>query len=124
MTDATKDIVLYQKYIDAARRAEGSELLPKVHLGAYRSDRLLLAMADAMEELIEIVGKASGDRKYYVYADYGYKTETCLYEGSKAGAMTVFFQNKSEVSTDGYEMLEVAYFAEDGEYVTLITERI
>jgi hypothetical protein len=37
------------KLIESARRAEGSEVLPRVMLGDYRADDLLMKMADALE---------------------------------------------------------------------------
>jgi hypothetical protein len=43
--------------INAARRAAGSEVLPRVMLGAYRADALLLKMADRIEALIAEVAE-------------------------------------------------------------------
>lgn len=38
-----------KELIEMARRAEGSEVLPRVRLGMKKADELLLAMVDALE---------------------------------------------------------------------------
>lgn len=58
-------------------------------------------------------------REYTVFGDYGYTTETELYTTTSLTAATRWAERYCE-SDDmgGFDVVEVAWFADDGEYVT------
>lgn len=61
-------------------------------------------------------------KTYTVYGDYGYITETALFESQKEQEAIEWLKNYvRDGDTGGYEVLEVAYHAPDGEYMTVFT---
>lgn len=62
--------------------------------------------------------------KFKVYGDYGYQSECELHESdSQNAAVRWLTEYVRQGDTGGYNILEVAYFANDGEYVTVHTIR-
>lgn len=59
--------------------------------------------------------------KYEIYGDYGYTTETLLEQFDSRSEAVLWAKNYAESGDfDGYSIIEVAFFAEDGEYVSVI----
>jgi hypothetical protein len=59
---------------------------------------------------------------YYVYGDYGYSSENCLAEFDTLAQAKLWFDKYTRNGDlGGYDVLEVASFADDGEY--LVHER-
>lgn len=57
--------------------------------------------------------------KYKVYGDYGYNSQTLLAEhDTLTDALNWADAYCADGDFGGYSMIEVAWFAEDGEYVT------
>lgn len=59
--------------------------------------------------------------KYKVYGDYGYTTETLLEEFETRNEAIDWALGYTSYDMGGFMMVEVAYFADDGEYVPLWT---
>lgn len=58
---------------------------------------------------------------YKIYGDYGYTTETLLEEFDSQNEAVRWAKDYAESGDfGGYTMIEVAYFAESGEYETVI----
>jgi hypothetical protein len=58
-------------------------------------------------------------REYTVYGDYGYATETELYTTNSLKKATEWAQRYCERDDmGGFDIVEVAYHNEDGEYMT------
>lgn len=58
-------------------------------------------------------------RTYYVYGDYGYVSECELYETNSLQEARTFARRYTRWGDfGGYNVIEVAWFADDGEYVT------
>lgn len=58
-------------------------------------------------------------RTYYVYGDYGYTSEQELYDTQSLQEALSFAHNYTRWGDmGGYNCIEVAWFADDGEYVT------
>lgn len=58
-------------------------------------------------------------KTYYVYGDYGYTSECELYETNNLQEAKDFARNYTRWGDmGGYNCIEVAWFAEDGEYMT------
>jgi hypothetical protein len=55
--------------------------------------------------------------KYIVYGDYGYVNEQELYSCNSRDQAVVWAKKYCRRDTGGYNVIEVAYFANDGEYV-------
>ena len=56
---------------------------------------------------------------FYVYGDYGYDTECELYSHKSRDYAQRWAEGYTRRDTGGYNVIEVAYFADDGEYVTV-----
>ena len=54
---------------------------------------------------------------YYVYGDYGYESETLLAEFDNIHDAQRFFAGYTRTDLGGYKVVEVASFADDGEYL-------
>jgi hypothetical protein len=59
--------------------------------------------------------------KFQVYGDYGYSSQQLLEEFATQEEAIRWAANYCERDTGGYNTVEVAYFAEDGEYVPVWT---
>jgi hypothetical protein len=56
--------------------------------------------------------------RYKVFGDYGYTSERLLYESEQRGRAISFAEDLADNGDfDGLNVIEVAYFAPDGEYV-------
>ena len=58
-------------------------------------------------------------REYIVYGDYGYTSETELYKTTSLKAATQWAErycNREDMG--GFNVVEVAYHADNGEYIT------
>lgn len=55
--------------------------------------------------------------KYIVYGDYGYVSEQELHTSLSNNDAVRWAKNYCRRDTGGYNIIEVAYFAADGEYV-------
>lgn len=61
---------------------------------------------------------------YTVFGDYGYTSETVLFESNDRKAAVEWAKNYVKAGDTGsYDVMDAAYFAEDGEYITLFTYR-
>ena len=60
---------------------------------------------------------------YTVYGDYGYANETVLHTSTSRLDAIEWAKEYAEWDNDEYEVIEVGYHAEDGEYVTVFTDR-
>lgn len=59
---------------------------------------------------------------YYAYGDYGWQSECLLAEFNSADEGRNWLHNYTRYGDmGGYSVIELAYFAESGEYVTLET---
>ena len=56
---------------------------------------------------------------YAVYGDYGYTSEQELYTCTSRDDAVRWAKNYCRRDTGGYNVVEAAYFAADGEYVTV-----
>jgi hypothetical protein len=54
---------------------------------------------------------------YYVYGDYGYESETLLNSFKTLSEAERFFTKYTRDDLGGYNVVEVASFADDGEYL-------
>jgi hypothetical protein len=54
---------------------------------------------------------------FYIYGDYGYAAETLLKEYDTLTEARVFFNKYTRNDLGGYEIVEIAQFDEDGEYI-------
>lgn len=54
---------------------------------------------------------------YYVYGDYGYASETLLREFDTLTEARAFLYRYIRRDSGGYNIIEVAQFADDGEYI-------
>ena len=61
--------------------------------------------------------------KFKVFGDYGYNSENELYESDSQNDAVRWLSNYIRQDMGGYNILEVAYFANDGEYVSAYTVR-
>lgn len=59
---------------------------------------------------------------FYIYGDYGYKSETLLKEYDTLTEARAFFQAYTRRDLGGYDIVEIAQFDDDGEY--LVHERV
>lgn len=60
---------------------------------------------------------------FYVFGDYGYENEEELFRAeTEAEAENFAREYVADGDFDGFQKIEVAYFAEDGEYVDTWTE--
>lgn len=58
-------------------------------------------------------------RTYYVYGDYGYNSEQELYQSTDLEDARDFARDYTRYgNTGGYNQIEVAWFDDDGEYIT------
>lgn len=58
-------------------------------------------------------------KTYFVYGDYGYNSENELYETNSLAEAKDFARNYTRWGDmGGYNCIEVAWFADDGEYIT------
>lgn len=56
--------------------------------------------------------------RYKVYGDYGFTSQRLLYMSDQRGRAISFAEQMAECGNfNGFDMIEVAYFAPDGEYV-------
>ena len=61
---------------------------------------------------------------FKIYGDYGYTTETLLEEfDTRSEALRWADRYVESGDFGGYSTIEIAFFAEDGEYVTVMTYR-
>lgn len=58
----------------------------------------------------------------FVYGDYGYKTERLYGEFATVEEASRFAHSNASILLRKHNTLEVAYFAPDGEYVTLLSK--
>lgn len=59
--------------------------------------------------------------QYHVFADYGYVTECELFTTfSEAEAVSWCQQYVQDGAADSHDSVEVAYFADDGEYIDIL----
>ena len=56
---------------------------------------------------------------YKIYGDYGYTTETLLEEFDTRSEALRWADRYAEEGFGGYDVIEVARFAEDGEYIVI-----
>jgi hypothetical protein len=56
---------------------------------------------------------------FYVYGDYGYESQCELYSDGSRAAAEQWAIGYTRNGTGGYDQIEVAYFASNGEYVTV-----
>ena len=57
-----------------------------------------------------------------VYGDYGYESECLLHECNTVGQATAWLARYTRNGDmGGYKVLEIATFAEDGEYITQLS---
>jgi len=56
---------------------------------------------------------------YYVYGDYGYASENELHSQPSAEYAKQWAEGYTRHDMGGYDVIEVAYFDEDGEYRVL-----
>ena len=57
-------------------------------------------------------------KTYYVYGDYGYTSECELYETNSLSEAKRFVDKYTRAGDlGGYNVIEVAWFADDGEYI-------
>ena len=54
---------------------------------------------------------------FYIYGDYGYAAETLLKEYDTLTEARVFFNKYTRSDLGGHEIVEIAQFDEDGEYI-------
>ena len=59
---------------------------------------------------------------FYVYGDYGYAAETMLKEFDTLTEARAFFYKYTRSDLGGYDIVEIAQFDDDGEY--LVHERV
>ena len=63
-------------------------------------------------------------RTYYVYGDYGYESECELYSTNNLQEAKDFARNYTRWGDfGGYNIIEVAWFTDDGEYIEELTIR-
>lgn len=61
--------------------------------------------------------------KFKVYGDYGYTSECELFESDSQNEAVRWANNYVKDGFGGYDIIDVAYFAADGEYNTVLTLR-
>lgn len=62
-------------------------------------------------------------KEYTVFGDYGYTSETALYTTNSLNAAINWAKRYCE-NDCGYSVIDVAWFADDGEYITEWTKHI
>lgn len=63
-------------------------------------------------------------KKYTIYGDYGFTSQTTLHEDTDLAAAIRWAKGYvSSEDAGGYDIIEVAWFSETGEYVTEFTWR-
>lgn len=88
------------------------------HVYSYANDSHIdTALRRIMREL-----EAGSSKTYYVFADYGYASQEELFKGTDKAKAIKFAENKA-VKAHGHQIIEVAWFADTGEYITIWTWR-
>ena len=57
-------------------------------------------------------------KEYTVFGDYGYTTETELYSTNNLKSAIQWAEKYCQRDSGGYSVIEVAWFTNDGEYIT------
>ena len=60
---------------------------------------------------------------YKIYGDYGYQSETLLWETDDRAEALRWAERAGADGVGGHDVIEVARFADDGEYMTVMVYR-